>query len=177
MKKQRKDWNRGDMTFENRACKPRGMSTDVWLNSKRGRAWISKDDEMPSAFLARIIRDEEASGANILPHLLDDLAGRSRNSKTILLTVDQDVIDEIEGRWGISAMVGGVPSTVEILMKLVTDQMEKGKAMVHIKKSKKTGRNGIGYEINPEYEPVIRKRIMADVPDILTFSEQKEEGK
>lgn len=31
---------------------------------------------------------------------------------------------------------------------------------------RKTGRNGIGFEINPDYEPIIRKRIMADIDPI-----------
>ena len=34
---------------------------------------------------------------------------------------------------------------------------------------RKTGRNGIGFEINPEYESIIRKRIMADVPSVFSF--------
>ena len=34
---------------------------------------------------------------------------------------------------------------------------------------RKTGRNGIGFEINPEYEPIIRKRIMADTKTIWQF--------
>jgi DNA modification methylase len=34
---------------------------------------------------------------------------------------------------------------------------------------RKTGRNGIGYEINPDYEPIIRKRIMADQKTVFSF--------
>ena len=34
---------------------------------------------------------------------------------------------------------------------------------------RKTGRNGIGFEINPDYEPIIRKRIMADTKTIWQF--------
>lgn len=35
---------------------------------------------------------------------------------------------------------------------------------------RKTGRNGKGFEINPDYEPIIRKRIMADIPkDIFHY--------
>jgi site-specific DNA-methyltransferase (adenine-specific) len=30
-------------------------------------------------------------------------------------------------------------------------------------------RNGVGFEINPDYEPIIRKRIMADIPAIESF--------
>jgi len=34
---------------------------------------------------------------------------------------------------------------------------------------RKTGRNGIGFEINPDYEPIIRKRIMADTKTLWQF--------
>ena len=34
---------------------------------------------------------------------------------------------------------------------------------------RKTGRNGIGFEINPDYEPIIRKRIMADTKSLFQF--------
>jgi len=37
-----------------------------------------------------------------------------------------------------------------------------------------TGRNGIGYEINPDYEPIIKKRIMEDIPDLFTYAEDVE---
>jgi hypothetical protein len=72
-KKGSKAWNHGDMMFENKSCKPKGMSMETWLKVDGGRCWISKDDEMPSMFLARIVRGMEASGANILPHLLEEL--------------------------------------------------------------------------------------------------------
>lgn len=36
---------------------------------------------------------------------------------------------------------------------------------------RKTGRNGIGFEINPDYEPIIRKRIMADTKTIWQFGD------
>jgi len=34
---------------------------------------------------------------------------------------------------------------------------------------RKTGRNGKGFEINPDYEPIIRKRIMADTKTLWQF--------
>ena len=36
---------------------------------------------------------------------------------------------------------------------------------------RRTGRNGIGFEINPDYEPIIRKRIMADTKTLWQFDE------
>lgn len=34
---------------------------------------------------------------------------------------------------------------------------------------RETNRNGIGFEINPDYEPIIRKRVMADTPPLEEF--------
>jgi len=36
---------------------------------------------------------------------------------------------------------------------------------------RKTDRIGLGFEINPDYEPIIRKRMMADTPKIETWFE------
>lgn len=35
---------------------------------------------------------------------------------------------------------------------------------------RETNRNGIGFEINPDYEPIIRKRLMADIPSLEVFA-------
>ena len=47
-----------------------------------------------------------------------------------------------------------------------------------IKASSQLGRIGLGYEINPEYEQVIQKRILENIPMIESFGEQclKSEG-
>ena len=34
---------------------------------------------------------------------------------------------------------------------------------------RQTGRNGIGFELNPAYEPIIRKECMADTPDLFSY--------
>ena len=34
---------------------------------------------------------------------------------------------------------------------------------------RETNRNCIGFEINPDYEHIIRKRLMADIPSLETF--------
>lgn len=34
---------------------------------------------------------------------------------------------------------------------------------------RRTGRHGVGYELNPLYEPIIRKRCMADTPDLFSY--------
>lgn len=34
---------------------------------------------------------------------------------------------------------------------------------------RETNRNGTGFEINPDYEPIIRKRLMADTPSLETW--------
>lgn len=36
---------------------------------------------------------------------------------------------------------------------------------------RETNRNGIGFEINPDYEPVIKERSMANIPRLDTFAE------
>lgn len=36
---------------------------------------------------------------------------------------------------------------------------------------RETNRNGIGFEINPDYESIIRERVMADIPPLESFAE------
>jgi len=40
-----------------------------------------------------------------------------------------------------------------------------------LKMCRKAGRNGIGFELNPAYEEIIRKRIMANQIDLRSYKE------
>jgi hypothetical protein len=73
-------WKYGDMTFKSKKAKPRRMSLPKWLASDEntGRVWVSKDEEMPSQFLARIVKDLESGNAGVRTNLLAELNKQQR---------------------------------------------------------------------------------------------------
>jgi len=52
-------WEFGSMKFGNQNMKPPKLSNEEWLKSNKSRLWISKKNEIPSEFFARIILDFE----------------------------------------------------------------------------------------------------------------------
>lgn len=69
------------------------------------------------------------------------------------------------------------PKSLEMYSWLVTKLSHEGETVLDpftgsgttLRACRDTNRNGIGYEINPEYEGIIKKRLMADTPSLETW--------
>jgi hypothetical protein len=74
-------WAKGSMKFTDDWAKPWNVTMDEWVKMPGGRTWVSKRGELPSQFIARVLRDMERGGAQITDCLLDEIAKFRKREK------------------------------------------------------------------------------------------------